>query len=213
MGAIEVRRSVGTPRSKRGAGSKLREPAEDVDAWLEAISPANTQTARREHAFRHLMLQARQDPQPLLDRWDVLAHLLRTRKAFSLYPTVHILAALVPADSRGRFERNFSAYFALLDDEAISVAAHVAQLAGGIALARPKLQRRIIRRLLATDRSHFDAERRGLLGSYALQSLEAIYGQLPTPRPILGFARRLLQSPSPRARKAAKSFLRMHDRA
>ena len=163
-----------------------RDPATDVDAWLEAISPANTQTARREHAFHRLMLQARRDPQPLLDRWDDLAHLLRTRKAFSLYPTVHILAALVPANSRGQFERIFSAYFALLDDEAISVAAHVAQLAGGIALARPKLQRQIIRRLLATDQSHFDAERRGLLGSYALQSLEAIYGQLPTPRPSLG---------------------------
>jgi hypothetical protein len=213
MGAIEARRSVSTPRSKRSARSKSRDPATDVDAWLEAISPANTQTARREHAFHRLMLQARRDPQPLLDRWDDLAHLLRTRKAFSLYPTVHILAALVPADSMGRFERIFSAYFALLDDEAISVAAHVAQLAGGIALARPKLQRRIIRRLLATDQSHFDAERRGLLGSYALQSLEAIYGHLPTPRPVLEFARRLLESPSPRARKAAKSFLHTHDRA
>jgi hypothetical protein len=197
--AKSFRRSAGTASAN-----------DKIDAWLDAISPANTNTARREQAFRQLMLQARRTPQPLFQRWAVLTRLLRAEKAFTLYPVIHLVAALVPADMEGRFERVFSAYFSLLDNQAISVAAHVAQLAGGIATARPDLQRRIERILLATERSHFDPERRGLIGAYALESLDAFFETSTQKKAILDFARRLLESPSPKARKAARTFLQAH---
>lgn len=177
---------------------------------LHSLRPANTDTRARERAFKALLPLAEAQPELLLPHWNAWAGLLKSDKAFSKYPAVHLIAALVPADRGRRFDRTFNAYFALLDDEALSVAAHVAKLAGPIVLARPDLEPRITRRLLALDRSHFDAGRRDLVRSYALEAFGAYFGLSKRQASMLSFARSMLTSRSPRAVKAARVFLKAH---
>ncbi len=197
------RKAAASPRRRLNSSAKISE-------MLRAISPENTNEAARSKAFRQLMLLARRSTATLLPHWDALGRLLRSTKAFSKYPAVHLIAALVPADHQGRFERIFSAYFALLDDEALSVAAHVARLAGDIAQARPALQTRITQRLLALDKTHFDAGRRDLVKSYALEAFDKYYEQSPNKAAMHKMAAAMAASTSPRARKAGKAWLNKH---
>ncbi|HLC02272.1 MAG TPA: hypothetical protein VJK02_04500 [Anaerolineales bacterium] len=195
------------PRADRTSRASRASPTDGVSTLLRAISPENTNEKSRSAAFKKLLGVAKRSPATLLPRWNELTRLLRSRKAFSRYPAVHIIAALVPADRQLRFERIFNPYFSLLDDEAISVAAHVALLAGGIATARPALQSRITKRLLGIDQTHFEPGRRDLVKSYALQAFDKYIDRVTNPKAILAFAAELSQSKSPSARKAAKAFL------
>jgi hypothetical protein len=178
---------------------------------LDSLSPKNTDLKARERAFKALLPLAQAEPNALLPHWSALAALLKSDKAFSKYPAVHLIAALVPTDRQRRFDRAFNTYFGLLDDEAVSVAAHVARLAGAIAQARPDLEPRITRQLLALDRSHFGADRRDLVKSYALEAFTAVFAHSKQQVSMLAFARSMLKSKSPRAVKAAKAFLKVQD--
>lgn len=177
---------------------------------LDSLEPENTDLKARERAFKALLPLALAEPDTLLPHWSSLAALLKSDKAFSKYPAVHLIAALVPADRQHKFDRSFHAYFALLDDKAVSVAAHVARLAGAISQARPDLEPRITRRLLALDQSHFDADRRDLVKSYALEAFATTFTRSKQQAAMIGFAQSMLRSKSPRAVKAAKSFLKKH---
>jgi hypothetical protein len=190
-----------------------RQALEDPDVLqrlLDSLSPENTDLKARERAFKALLPLAQAKPDALLPHWNALAALLKSDKAFSKYPAIHLIAAIVPSDQQRRFDRSFSAYFALLDDEAVSVAAHAARLAGAIAQARPDLEPRITRQLLALDRSHFGADRRDLVKSYALEAFTATFDRSKQQPAIVAFAQSMLKSKSPRAVKAAKAFLKTH---
>jgi len=181
---------------------------DSLSALLQALAPQNTDEKARNRAFQALRLVAQRHPEALLPRWGELAALLKGGHAFSRYPAVHILAALVPAEEEGRFEKAFEAFYGLLDDEAISVAAHVAWLSGKIAKAKPNLQRRITRRLLSIERTHFDAGRKDLIKSYAIQAFDEYFEDAKEKKAILLFVRDQLGAKSPRSRKAAKEFLK-----
>lgn len=139
--------------------------------------------------------------------------MLRRGGAFTKYPATHLIAALLPADRRGRFDRSFAAYFNLLDDEAVSVAAHTARLAARVVAVRPDLERRVTRRLLALDRPLFDPGRRDLVKSYALEAMATYLTSTRSRRSIVRFAESMLGSTSPRAVKVGRAFLRKHAQA
>jgi len=184
--------------------------ADVLQGLLDSLRPENTDLRSRERAFKALLPLAETKPDALLPHWSAFAALLKSDKAFSKYPAVHLIAALVPADRQHRFDRSFHAYFALLDDKAVSVAAHVARLAGAISQARPDLEPRITRRLLALDQSHYDASRRDLVKSYALEAFAATFARSKQQAAMIAFAQSMLRSKSPRAVKVARTFLKEH---
>jgi hypothetical protein len=206
----------GRMASRSGSESQAKAPGgrgREVESWLEALSPDNTNEASRTRAFKSLMALAKKDPDRLLPFWSNLDRLLRGGRAFSKFPAVHLLAALAPADRQGRFEKSFPAFFALLGDEAVSVASHVARLAGEIAAAKPALEPRITRRLLAIDRSGARPDRKDLIKAYALEGFERYFEGSSNQKGILAFAEGMLTAKSPRARKAAREFLARHKRS
>jgi len=174
---------------------------------LAAIAPENKDEKVRNHAFRSLMLLAQEHPEALLPRWDDLARLLKGGHSFSKYPAIHILAELATVETGGRFEKAFTAYYRLLDDESIAVAAHVAGLSGKIAKARPALEPRITKKLLSIDGTHFDRGRKDLIKGYAIESFAEYFSQAKDKKKILDFVQQQKGAASPRTRKAARRFL------
>lgn len=166
--------------------------------------------AERERAFKALLALAERRPDDLLPRWDELARRLRRGGAFTKYPVICLIATLLPADRQRRFDRTFAAFFKLLDDEAVSVAADTARLAARVTAARPDLEPRITRRLLAVNRTHFDPGRRDLVKSYALEAMATYYESTRYGRAVRRFAEGMLASYSPRAVRTAKLFLKKH---
>lgn len=179
-----------------------------LQALLDALLPENRKQAERERAFKALLALAARRPDLLLPRWDELTRMLRRGGAFTKYPALYLIAALLPADRQRRFDRTFAAFFNLLDDEAVSVAAHTARLAARVVAARPDLEPRVTRRLLALDRTHFDSGRRDLVKSYALEAMGTYLESARSRRAIRRFAEGMLASSSPRAVRAARLFLR-----
>ena len=197
-----------SPALPPAARRPLQDPAV-LQTLLDAPLPENKKQAERESAFKALRSLAERRPDLLLPRWDELARMLRCGGAFTRYPAIHLIVARLPADRQRRFERTFVSFFNLLDDEAVSVAAHTARLAAAVVAARPDLEPRVTRRLLAIDRTHFEPGRRDLVKSYALEAMGAYLESTGSRRAIRHFAEGMLASSSPRAVKAARAFLKM----
>jgi len=150
---------------------------------------------------------AEDHPDDLLPHWRQIAGLLKGGNAFSRYPAVFLIAALVPADKGRRFERTFPDFIALLDDENISVAAHVAALSGKIVRAVPRLENRVTRRLLKVESTHFHKSRKDLLRAYVVEAFSEYFPRTKSKKAIVAFVKNQLASGSPKARRAAKNFL------
>lgn len=190
------------------AARRALDDPQALRSLLDALEPENKKQAERERAFKALLALAERRPDVLLPRWDVLTRLLQRGGAFTKYPAIYLIAALLPADRERRFDRSLAAFFRLLDDEAVSVAAHTARLAARVVTARPDLEPRVTRRLLALDRTHFDPGRRDLVKSYALEAMGTYRISGRSRRTILQFAEGMLASSSPRAVRAAGAFLK-----
>lgn len=88
------------------------------------------------------------------------------------------------------------------------MAAHTARLAARLVTARPDLEPRLTRRLLALDRTHVDPGRRDRMKSYLLEAMGTCRVSGRSRRTILQFAEGMLASSSPRAFRAAGACLK-----
>ena len=142
--------------------------------------------------------------------WDQFVAELHDSRADQQYIGICLLAELIPSDTNHRFDQVFDIYFGMLSAPGLINASQVAGVAGKLALARPDLQPRITNLLLTFHNPHLDAIRNDLVKSYAIGSFQEYFDQVENPAPILTFVQGLVQSPSPRARKAAKDFSKKH---
>ena len=177
---------------------------------LEGISPKTQKSVIRESSSKAVLYLSAQHPEVLLPHWAYFVKLLKSDNGFSKYVAVHTIANLVTAGDEGRFEKSFSAFYKLLDDESVMVAAHVAGVSGQIARAKPQLRPKITQRLLSIPQTHFPAERQALIMSYALVSLDEYFTDATTRDQdrILAFVHQQIDCASPKTRKLAKDFIK-----
>ena len=159
----------------------------------------------RYNCFKVLLRVAEEQPSALHPDWGAFAALLDSDNAFHRSIGVQLIAALACADEERRFDPVFDRYFALLNDEKIMVARHLAQSAGRIAKARPDLRERITDILLGVDETHH--KHKDLIKSDVIQAFAEYVGEYPDKGRTLAFVEAQLDSASPRTRKAAKGFL------
>lgn len=178
-----------------------------LETLLTGISPDRKKITIRENSFKALMLLCEKHPDRLFPHWDYLIGLLQSNNSYSKYAALYIIAAIVPADKQGLFDKVFDIYYGLLDDRSIMVAAHIAGRSGKIARAQPALQSKITGRLLDIDKTHFDPGRQDLIKPYIIESFEEYFEQSQDKASILAFVRQQVDCKSPKARKLAKAFL------
>jgi len=176
---------------------------------LNGISPKTQKSVIREGSSKAVLLLSEQHPEILLPHWAHFTKLLRSDNGFSKYVAIHVIANLVTAGDEGRFEKTFNTFYKLLDDESVMVASHVAGVSGQIAKAKPALQSKITHRLLDIDKTHFAADRRALIISYAMTSFDQYFADADArdQERILAFAHQQLECGSPKTRKLAKDFV------
>ena len=131
---------------------------------------------------------------------------MESPNAYHRMAAVHVIANLTNADVENRFDGLFSQYFSHLEDKSFIVARYVAQSAGIIAKAKPRLQRRITDTLLTiehTPHKHVD-----LLKSDAIESFMVYFNEAEDKDTIIAFIKAEFSGDSPRCRKVAKAFLK-----
>jgi hypothetical protein len=192
---------------------KALEDAELLQVLLRGISPGEKKHALRENCSQALLYMAKQWPEMLLPHWDYFIGLLKSDNGFSKYVAIHVVTALVPLDEKGSFEKAFNVFYGLLDDESVMVASHAAGVSGSIAKAKPGLQSRITKRLLAVEETHFETTRQDLIKSYIIDSFAQYIEGSKDKTKIIEFVRQQVNASSPKTRKLAKEFLKKWDAA
>jgi hypothetical protein len=161
----------------------------------------------RYNCFEVLLRISEDQPEVLYPEWDTFVELQGSRNAFFRSIGLRLIANLTGADDEERFEALFARYFRLLDDEKVMVARYLAQSAGQIAKRKPHLRERITQKLLDIDQTHHAEGRKALIKADALGYFETVFEESSAKERILAFAEGLLESSSPKGRKAARAFL------
>ena len=148
------------------------------------------------------------DPNQLYKYWDGLVEQLRSSNAYHRMTGIILLADLAYVDKEGRFENIFDDYFGLLDDEKVIVACYVGRYAWKIAEGEPQLREKVVEALLGIIHTHHVEDRKALVSADIIPSLGKIYETSSNKKKIMSFVEGHLDASSPKARKAAKAFLK-----
>jgi hypothetical protein len=167
----------------------------------------------RYNCFRALLQISENEPLALYPEWDYFVPFLASPNAYHRSVAVQLLARLAQVDSEKRFEAILEPYLAMLDDEKVMVARYLAQNAGRIVKAKPSLQEQITAHLLDVDRTHHTQSRKDLVKADIIQAFHAFFAESRDKEKILAFVEQQLESSSPKARQAAKAFLKEHPKS
>ena len=163
----------------------------------------------RYNSFKVLMRLSEEHPEVLYPEWDFFVAMLDSPNSYWRLSAVRLLANLIKADKKNKFERIFDQYYSLLNDSVI-VAIYLAGDSGKIAQAKPKLQNRITNKLLSIDKTQ--QKHKDLIKGSALLAFSQYFEQIKNKKKIIDFARSLLKGESPKTRKIAQEFLSKWDK-
>jgi hypothetical protein len=166
----------------------------------------------RYNSHKVLCLISQEHPRILYPQWDYFTQFLKSDNTYHKLSAIHILANLIKADTRGKFEKMFDRFYGLLDDKSFITAAYLAGASGKIARAKPKLQAKITNRLLSIDKTHHQQERKDLVKASIIEAFEEYFDQTRYKKRILEFVEKQLNCESPKTRKIAKEFMKRLNR-
>jgi hypothetical protein len=162
----------------------------------------------RYNSHKVLCLISQEHPRILYPQWDYFTQFLKSDNTYHKLSAIHILANLIKADTKGKFEKMFDRFYGLLDDKSFITAAYLAGASGKIAQAKPKLQAKITNRLLSIDKTHHEQERKDLVKASIIEAFEEYFDQTRNKKRILEFVEKQLNCESPKTRKTAKEFFK-----
>jgi hypothetical protein len=166
----------------------------------------------RYNSHKVLCLISQEHPRILYPQWDYFTQFLKSDNTYHKLSAIHILANLIKADTKGKFEKMFDRFYRLLDDKSFITAAYLAGASGKIARAKPKLQAKITNRLLSIDETHHQQERKDLVKASIIEAFEEYFDQTRNKKRILEFVEKQLNCESPKTRKIAKEFMKRLNR-
>jgi hypothetical protein len=180
-------------------------------ALFAGLSSKNLETKQRSFLSLNMLTEMR--PERLYTRyWDDIAAMLDGPGVDAKFVAIYLLAGMAAADTEDRFEDIFNKYFSLLDDNTLIAPMHVALSAAVIFKAKPDLRQDIVKLLVSIDRTHHTPARKALIAANAMLSVDKCFDDIEDKAAVLDFARFYLDAPSPKARKAAKEFLKRREK-
>lgn len=162
----------------------------------------------RYNSFKAILLISEKNPSILYSKWDFFVKLLDSKNAFHRSEALNIIAHLTKSDKEKKFEDLFEKYYSLLDDEKVMIAAHISEVSGMIAMAKPNLQNKITEKLLSIDTTHHEQQRKDLIKAGAIKSFERYFKESKDKEKIVQFIKNQVNCQSPKTQKIAKEFLK-----
>jgi hypothetical protein len=161
-------------------------------------------------SFKIIFLVSQHHPSILYPKWDFFVRLLKDPNNYRQLIAIRILAQLTTLDVQNKFEELFETYYDILKGKKTMIAAHVVANSGIIAQAKPSLEPEITKKLLSIDALH-QGKQKELIKGYALEAFSDYFQKTRNKTAILSFARKLINSDSPKTAKKAKEFLQQWD--
>ncbi len=160
----------------------------------------------RSNSFNVLQIVSVEKPEILYPQWNYFHKMLLSKNNYHKYIAIYILADLTAVDKENKFEDIFEDYYGILAGDKIMTASHVALNSSKIALNKPKLQSKILDRLLDIDNIH-QGRQNELLKSYVIEALRKMYPEINDKKRVAKFIEAQLDSSSPKTRDLAACFL------
>jgi hypothetical protein len=198
---------------KRGADIEkvARKAAKDKKLLSEIIKGTSSEeTAVKYNCAKVLRYLSENNPEVLYGHWNHFAGRLSSDNVFLRSDAMFVLANLATIDRGGKFEKVFDRCYSQLNDKSMIAAANLARMSGRIALAKPRLQTKIINRLLNIDETRHSKECKNIIKGKAIDSFGEFFGGASeaNQKKIIQFARKQLKNPRSGTRKRAERFLR-----
>jgi DNA polymerase III epsilon subunit-like protein len=163
----------------------------------------------RNKAFNILLPISENNPAELYSEWGRFIKILKMDEVSNKYVAIPIIANLVKVDKENKFEKIFDDYYDLILHESPVVSPHVAGNSGKIINAKLHLQKKILNRLLTTDKKSL-CRHKELLKSYVIDALDECFSKIENKAKVIQYVERQIGSESPKTKKRAKAFLDKH---
>ena len=151
------------------------------------------------------------NPQVLYPKFDRFVELLGHSNKILQWEAIRIIASLSDVDSKNKVEKILDTYSAPIGGPVMITAANVIKGAAKIALAKPHLTGRIVRKFLSVEKGRYQTgECRNVILGHAIEGLELLFEQIEDRKPVLRFVRRQEKNTRNATRRKAERFLRKH---
>jgi hypothetical protein len=156
-----------------------------------------------------LRIVSDREPDLLYPLMDFFGEMLDSDNNIMRWEAIHVIANLARVDEKNKFEKIFDRYFAPIPGPVLVTAANVIGGASTIALAKPRLTRRIAGEILKVDKARYrTAECRRIALGKAIDSFDRFFDQIENKEPVVALVRRQLRNPRNATRKKAERFLK-----
>jgi hypothetical protein len=156
-----------------------------------------------------LTIISEKNPSVLYPKLDFFVAQLDNENNFLRWGAIEIIANLCRADSTHHFESIFSKYFSPLHSHKMISAANTIKASSVISKAKHNLTEKIAEEILSVENEDFEtSECNNIVIGQAIKTLDEIFPQLKSKKPVFEFVRRQLKNRRPATRKKAEAFIK-----
>jgi len=170
------------------------------------------------YAFEKVLRQiSEQRPDLVYPYFDVFVELLDHENSFLKWGAILTIANLTAADADRKFEKIFSKYFSPITGPVMVTASNIIGSSARIALNKPELTGRIVRRILKVENAEFikkgspSPECRNVALGQAVDTFNEIFHQIDNKKSILRFVARQVGNSRKSVSRKAEKFLIEHE--
>ena len=178
----------------------IRKAMNDLDSNKEKF---------RSKAFNTLLKISDANPLDLYSEWDRIIGILKKEEVSNKYVAIPLIANLVSVDKDKKFDRLFNEFYDFLNHESPVVSPHIAGKSGKIINAKPYLQKKILERLLTTDKKS-KCRHKELLKAYVIDALDECFASVAEKEKDIKYVEKQTSSESPKTKKRALEFLKKY---
>ncbi len=156
-----------------------------------------------------IRIVSEREPALLYPQIDTFIELLDGDNNILKWQGIRVIGNLATVDTRAKIDKILDEYLAPIAGPVLITAANVIGAAAQVALAKPKLSKKIVRRLLKVEEAEYQTpECRNVALGHAIVAFDQFFDQVERKQPIIGLVERQLDNPRPATRKKAEKFLK-----
>ena len=187
---------------------------EDTNYLPELISGLQASEAKIKYGSNKvLIIISEKNPAVLYPKLDFFISQLDNENNFLKWGAIEIIANLCRVDSAHHFENIFAKYISPIHGHHMITAANTIKAANKIAGIKHNLAEKIAEEILSVENADYETtECNNIVIGQAITTLNDLFPQLKSKRPVFEFVQRQLKNKRPATRKKAETFIRKNQK-
>lgn len=187
---------------------------EDTNYLPELISGLQASEARIKYGSNKVLIKiSEKNPTVLYPKLDFFVHQLDSENNFLKWGAIEIIANLCKVDSAHHFENIFAKYISPIHGHNMITATNTIKAANKIAGIKHDLAEKIAEEILSVENAVYETtECNNIVIGQAIATLNNLFPQLKSKKPVFEFVQRQLKNKRPATKKKAESFIRKNQK-